>query len=114
MRKKMQNFRRGPVLHTDELPPNLPPAIDSVSIRENKGSVERVAVLLGIADGQEIDLVPGEKSLVGGGILIHIHPYHHQLRHLALQLVKGGDLLATRSAPARPEIQQNHFATVAA
>src|ERR1700733_13242062 len=114
MGKKIHNFRRSPVLHADELPPNLTPAIDRVSIRENKGSVERVAVLLGIADGQEIDLVSGEKSLVGGGILIHIHAYHHQLRHLPLQLVKGGDLFDTRSAPARPEIQQYHLAPVAA
>ena len=84
MGKIIHNFRRRPVLRTDELTPNLAAAIDSVGIRENKGSVKRVAAPLRIADGQEIDLVPGKKSLVGGGILVHIHAYHNQLRHLTL------------------------------
>ena len=114
MGKIIHNFRRGPSPAHDELTPDMAAAIDSVSVRENKSSVKRVAVLLGIADSQEIDLVPGKKPLVGGGILVHIHAHHNQLRHLPLQLVKRRNLLYTRSTPACPEIQQNDLATVAA
>jgi len=59
-------------------------AIDGERLRENKSSVKCVAVLLCVADGQKIDLVAGEKSVVGSGVPIHIHTDHNQLRHLAL------------------------------
>ena len=114
MGKVIQNFRRSPVLRTDELTPNLAPTIDSVSVRKNEGSVKRVALPLGIADGQEIDLVPGKKLSIGAVILVHIHAQHEKLRHLALQLVERGNLLHTRSAPTRPEVEQHHFAAVIA
>ena len=96
MGKIIHNFRRGPVLRIHELTPDLALTVDSVGIRENKGSENSVAVLRSIADGQEIDLVPRKKSLIGSGVLVHIHAHHNQLRHLLLELVQCGNLLYTR------------------
>ena len=82
MGKKIDNFAN-PVLRTDEFTPNLTPAIDGVGIGENKGPVKRVAMLSASRMVRKSTSCRAE-SLVGGGVLIHIHADHYQLRHLAL------------------------------
>jgi hypothetical protein len=114
MGEVVQNLRRGPVLRADELAPDLSLAIDDEGLRKAKRSVKRVAVLLLIADGQEVDPMLGQKLPVGAGIFVDIHAQHYQLRHLALQLVERRNLLNAWSTPTGPEIENNHLAPVGA
>jgi hypothetical protein len=114
MGKVVHNLGRGPVLDNDELAPDLAITIDGICLGVNVRPVKCIAVLLRVADGEEIDLMPGKETVVGLGILVQIDAHHHQLRHLTLQLIERGNLFHARRAPAGPEIEQNYLAAVAA
>jgi len=114
MGKIIHNFRRGPVLGTDELTPNLPIAVDHVALRKAKRSIKRIAMPLGIANGREVNAMIGKKLSIRIPIRVHGDAQHRQLRQLVLQFVERRDLLDTWSAPGSPEIEHHHLAPVGA
>ena len=82
----IHNFRRGPVLGTDELTPNLPIAVDHIALRKAKRPIKRIARPLGIANGREVDAMLGKKLSIRVPIGVYGDTQHHQLRQLMLQI----------------------------
>jgi hypothetical protein len=84
MGKVVHNFRRGPVLGSDELTSDLAAAIDHISLGRARGSVKSIAMLLCITNGKEADPIVSKKLPVGAVIFAHVHAQHDKLWHLLL------------------------------
>lgn len=110
----VEDFRVGPVLRADEFAADFTLAVDDICLRGTGGTEGQVALLGFIVDGEKVDLVVGEKLMIGGGVIVKVHPENDDLRHLLLESIEGGKLFQARGAPGGPEIENNDFASIIA
>ena len=97
----------GPILRADELPAKHTFPVDDVGLWNLRGSVERIDALILVADGDEIDVVPDEKTMVDVGVLIHADGYDVQVRHLFLEREQAREFFNARRAPGCPEVEDD-------
>ncbi len=105
--QEVRDLGLGPIYRTNELSPHHAVAVDDIRLRKLKGTVEIVAFLSWIADGQQIHVVILQELVVG--ILVHVHadPNHSDAfgLHPALHLNQRRHLLNAGWAPCSPEVE---------
>ena len=106
------NLRRAPIDGPDELAAQHTLAVDDVGLGKLEGSVKVVALLVGIAHGEQVDVVLFEKILVGAlvGVDADRHHLHTLALHLLLHLHQRRHFFDAGRTPGGPEIQHHHFA----
>ena len=106
----VDDFRAGPVLGGDEFAAEDSVAVDDVGLGDLDGAVEFGDLLVGVADGEQVDIVAGEEVLVGVGVLVPGDGDDVELGHLALEGEEAGKLFDARGAVGGPEVEQDDVA----
>lgn len=102
--------RVGPVLRADELAAKDALAVDDVGLGNLDGAVEGVDALVGVADGDEVDVVLGEELVVNVGVLVHADRDDFEAGHLLVEREQAGKLFDAGRAPGGPEIEHDNVA----
>jgi len=111
-RQEVDDFRLAPVHGSDEFSAHDSFAIDDVGLWVFEGAIEIAALVIGVADGEEIDFVAGQEAVVGVAVDVHAHTYDGEAfgSHPPLEVDQGRHLLDAGGAPGRPEIQDQNLA----
>lgn len=88
-------------------------AIDDVGFGPAVGAVELGDLLVGVADGVEVDVETSKESAVGAGVFVDADGEDGDVGAVVVKLHEGWRLLDAGRALAPPEIQQDDFAAVA-
>jgi hypothetical protein len=104
------DFGAGPVLGGDEFASEDSVAVDDVGLGDLDGAVEFGDLLVGVADGEQVDVVAGEEVLVGGGVLVPGDGDDVEVGHLALEGEEAGELFDAGGAVGGPEVEQDDVA----
>jgi hypothetical protein len=97
----------GPVLCGDELSSQDALLVDDVGFGDLGGAVEGVDAGVGVADGEEVDLMPGEEALIDVGVLVITDGDYGDAGHPLLELEEAGELFDAGRAPGGPEVEEN-------
>ena len=100
----------GPVLRADEFAAQDALAVDDVGFGNLDGAVERVDALVGVADGDEIDVVLDEELVIDVGVLVHADGDDFKVGHLLMQREQAGELFDAGRTPCGPEVEHDDFA----
>jgi len=106
----VHDVRVGPVLRADELTAEGALAVDDVGFGNLDGAVEGVDALVGVADGDEVDVVFDEELVVDVGILVHADGDDFEVGHLLVESEQAGELFDAGRAPGGPEIEHDDVA----
>ena len=106
----VDDFGAGPVLGGDEFAAEDSVAVDDVGLGDLDGAVEFGDLLVGVADGEQVDVVAGEEVLVGGGVLVPGDGDNVELGHLALESEETGKLFDAGGTVGGPEVEQDDVA----
>jgi hypothetical protein len=106
----VDDFGAGPVLGVDEFATEDSVAVDDVGLGDLDGAVEFGDLLVGVADGKQVDVVAGEEVLVGGGVLVPGDGDDVELGHLALEGEEAGEFFDAGGAVGGPEVEQDDVA----
>jgi hypothetical protein len=100
----------GPVLCADELSAEDALFVDDVGFGDLGGAVECVDALVGIADGDKVDVMLGEETLVDVGVLVHADGDYFEVRHLFLKGEEAGELFDARGTGGCPQVEHDDMA----
>ena len=106
----VDDFGAGPVLGGDELAAEDAIAVDGVGFGDLRGAVEGVDAGVGVADGEEVDVIALEEGAVGIVVLVHADGDDGDAGHLVLEGEQAGELVDAGSAPAGPEVDEDDVA----
>jgi hypothetical protein len=107
------DFGVGPILRADELAADEAVAVDDVGLGPHFGVVELGGGLVGIADGDEVEVAAVDEALVLVCVLVNADGEHGQVRPVAVELKERRRFLDAGCAPGGPEVDQNDFAAIA-
>ena len=102
----LQNFWLAPVNRSDKLAAQNALAINDVGFRELERTVKIIALLVGIADGEQVHFVRLQKILIRALVSIDAdgHYFYTLALHFLLHLNEGRHFIDTRRTPGRPKI----------
>lgn len=106
------DFRIGPVGVADNFAANQALAVDDVGFRPAVGTVELCHLLVGVADGVQVDVVAIEEASVRTGIFVDADSEDGDIRPVVVKLHESRGLLDAGWALTPPEVQEHDFATV--
>src|SRR5215469_2455466 len=106
------DLRAGPVRIADNLAPDNAFAVDDVGLGPSIRAIELGYLLVWVPNGLEVDVKAIEESLVCAGILIDAHGQNGKFRVVVVESDERRSFLNARTAPAGPEIEQNHLAAI--
>ncbi len=111
--QKLHDLGLSPVDRSDELATYHSVPVDDIGLGNLDCTVKILALLRGIADGEQIHPVLFEKFVVRALILIHADSQHRDalVFHALLKNYQGRHFLHARGAPRRPEVQNDYLAT---
>src|SRR6266851_4800973 len=104
------DLRAGPDLRADELATHDALPVDHVGLRNLRRSIESIYLHVLVPHSEEIDMVLHQEPPVHIRVLIDADCDHRDLRHLLLELQQAGQLLDTRRAIRRPQVQEDDAA----
>jgi len=107
-----EDFGTGPIGGADEAAANAALAVDHVSLGPLLGAVFAGGRLLGVADGDEVDVAADEELLIGVGVFVDADGEDGVLGMLVVELGERGQLEDAGLAPACPEVKQHDLAPV--
>jgi hypothetical protein len=103
----------GPVLVADEFAAEDALLVDDVGLGDLDGAVEGIDALVGVADGEEVDVVLLEEGAVGGGVIVDADGDDGEAGHLVVEGEEAGELVDAGSAPTCPEVEEDDVAAEA-
>ena len=106
------DFGVGPVLVADKFAADDAFAVDYVGFRPHFGTEELGDRLIGIANGDEVEMAANDEALVFVWIFVDADGDHGQVGSVMVELDQGRCFLNTGAALTPPKIKQNHFAPV--
>jgi hypothetical protein len=103
----------GPVLRADVFAADDAVAVDDVGLRPHVGVEEFGSGLAGVADGDEVDMTPGDEGGIGVRVIVNADADDDQAGHIAVKLKERRQLLDAGGALTPPEVEQDHAAAIA-
>lgn len=110
--KEGTDLGAGPILRADELAADDAFAVNDVAFGPHLGVVEIGGTLCGIAYGDEIYVMRGEKVRVGVGIVIDAYGKDDDAGHLVVEVKERGHFCHTGTTPCGPEVEQNNLSAI--
>lgn len=101
------DLRAGPLLRAYEFATQNAVLVDHVGFGNLGRAVEGIDLLIRVAEGLEIDVVPDEEAMVGIRVLINADGDNVDIGHSPVKLEKAWELFDTGSAVCRPEIEDD-------
>ena len=106
----VDDFGAGPVLGGDEFAAEDSVAVDDVGLGDLDGAVEVADLSVGVADGEQVDVMAGEEVLVGSGVLVPGDGDDVKIWHLSLEGEEAGELFDAGGTVGGPEVEQDYVA----
>jgi len=101
-----------PILRADEVAADIALAVDDEGLRPAGDGVLFGDGLLGIADGDEIEVMLQEEALVGRIALVDADGEDWEFRVRVVELEERWGLFHAGRAPTSPEVEEDDFASV--
>jgi hypothetical protein len=106
------DFWAGPVLGADELAADYAFAVDDVGFRPHVGVEEICGGLLGVADGDEVDVAAKQEAGVGVGVLVDADGEDGEAGLVVVEFEKRWQFDDAGLAPSGPEVEQDDLAAI--
>ena len=107
------DFGVGPVGVADDFASDYALAIDDVGFGPSFSVVELGGGLIGVADGDQVDMAAGDETGVGVGVFVDADGEDGQVGAVVVKLDQARHLLNAGGALRPPEVEQDDFAAIA-